>query len=135
MLSITETAEGKNKTAAFFAENSATSIFAKSEQQQQQGQQPNTCKAVNESETTHPPHQPTFCRVPLQHHSEGYLQFGDYKLMQTLGEGEFGKVKLAIDGNGQEFAVKFIKKSLLTNPEFKSKLYREIEVMQVHNFQ
>lgn len=52
--------------------------------------------------------------------------------MQTLGEGEFGKVKLAVDGNGQEYAVKFIRKSLLANPDFKAKLYREIEIMQVN---
>ncbi|KAI3660918.1 hypothetical protein MP638_004694 [Amoeboaphelidium occidentale] len=64
----------------------------------------------------------------------GQLTFGEYHLLQTLGEGEFGKVKLAINQKGRKFAIKFVKKSILTSDNRKEKLWREISIMQELNY-
>ena len=60
-------------------------------------------------------------------------KFGDYILGQTLGEGEFGKVKMGWkkDGGGVQVAIKLIRKeSLGTNPSRLPKIYREIAILR-----
>ncbi|KZF22016.1 kinase-like protein, partial [Xylona heveae TC161] len=59
-------------------------------------------------------------------------KFGDYILGQTLGEGEFGKVKIGWKKeNGIEVAVKLIRReSLGTNPSRLPKIYREISILR-----
>ncbi|KAI9892750.1 MAG: hypothetical protein M1814_001170 [Vezdaea aestivalis] len=60
------------------------------------------------------------------------VKFGEYILGQTLGEGEFGKVKMGWkrDG-GVQVAIKLIRKeSLGTNPSRLPKIYREISILQ-----
>ena len=60
------------------------------------------------------------------------LKFGEYLLGNTLGEGEFGKVKLGWKSDGTvEVAVKLIRReSLGTNPSRLPKIYREISILQ-----
>jgi hypothetical protein len=59
-------------------------------------------------------------------------KFGPYLLLQTLGEGEFGKVKLGLHGEwGEEVAVKLIRRGNVDNAVRLSKVEREIEVLKV----
>ncbi|KAF8488746.1 hypothetical protein JB92DRAFT_2820279 [Gautieria morchelliformis] len=59
-------------------------------------------------------------------------KFGPYLLLQTLGEGEFGKVKLGLHGQwGEEVAVKLIRRGNIDNPLRMSKVEREIEVLRI----
>ncbi|KAF2720471.1 Pkinase-domain-containing protein [Polychaeton citri CBS 116435] len=60
------------------------------------------------------------------------VKFGDYVLGQTLGEGEFGKVKMGWkkDG-GVQVAIKLIRKeSLAGNTTRLPKIYREISILR-----
>ena len=59
-------------------------------------------------------------------------KFGDYILGQTLGEGEFGKVKLGWKKDGSaQVAIKLIRReSLGTNPSRLPKIYREISILR-----
>ncbi|KAI9206377.1 kinase-like domain-containing protein [Polychytrium aggregatum] len=57
--------------------------------------------------------------------------FGPYRLLQTVGEGEFGKVKLAIHTQtNKEVAVKLIKKDKIESPSRRAKLMREISILE-----
>jgi len=60
------------------------------------------------------------------------VQFGDYVLGQTLGEGEFGKVKLGWKKDGSsQVAIKLIRReSVATNPSRLPKIYREISILR-----
>lgn len=72
------------------------------------------------------------------------VHFGDYLLLQTLGEGEFGKVKLGVHKEwGEEVAVKLIKRDKVgthdghlritgpsTDPSKMSKVEKEIRVLK-----
>eukprot|EP00158_Paraphelidium_tribonemae_P006401 Partr_v1_DN27804_c1_g1_i3_m22595 putative serine threonine protein kinase len=69
----------------------------------------------------------------------GQLYFGRFKLGQTLGEGEFGKVKLALAVSAghvdrapsTEFAIKFVRKNILNSSHNRrDKLEREISIMR-----
>ena len=56
---------------------------------------------------------------------------GKYILIDTLGEGAFGKVKLAIDEKtGHEYAVKIMDKSHIQANELTVQVRREIAVMK-----
>ncbi|KAL3469652.1 serine/threonine protein kinase [Aspergillus californicus] len=58
--------------------------------------------------------------------------FGQYILGQTVGEGEFGKVKLGWKRDGSiEVAIKLIRRDTLgTNPNRLPKIYREIAILR-----
>ena len=59
-------------------------------------------------------------------------KFGPYLLLQTLGEGEFGKVKLGLHSRwGEEVAVKLIRRGNVDGTVRMSKVEREIEVLKV----
>ncbi|RMD42254.1 hypothetical protein DV735_g2872, partial [Chaetothyriales sp. CBS 134920] len=60
------------------------------------------------------------------------VQFGDYILGQTLGEGEFGKVKLGWKRDGStQVAIKLIRRDSVQNhPGRLPKIYREISILQ-----
>ena len=59
-------------------------------------------------------------------------RFGPYLLLQTLGEGEFGKVKLGLHMQwGEEVAVKLIRRGNIDSSVRMSKVEREIEVLRV----
>ncbi|KIY48544.1 Pkinase-domain-containing protein, partial [Fistulina hepatica ATCC 64428] len=58
-------------------------------------------------------------------------KFGPYLLLQTLGEGEFGKVKLGLHSQwGEEVAVKLIRRGTIDTVVRMSKVEREIEVLR-----
>ncbi|KAI9853073.1 MAG: hypothetical protein M1838_001574 [Thelocarpon superellum] len=59
-------------------------------------------------------------------------RFGEYILGQTLGEGEFGKVKMGWKKEGGvQVAIKLIRReSLGTNPTRLPKIYREISILR-----
>ncbi|KAI8984603.1 kinase-like domain-containing protein, partial [Mycotypha africana] len=58
--------------------------------------------------------------------------FGPYLLLQTLGEGEFGKVKFGIEiKTGQEVAIKLIRKDSIDSTSRMTKVEREISVLRV----
>lgn len=61
------------------------------------------------------------------------LFFGNYQLLHTLGEGEFGKVKLCVHSQrwGEEVAIKLIKKGSIENAARHLKVQREIDVLKV----
>ena len=62
-------------------------------------------------------------------------KFGPYLLLQTLGEGEFGKVKLGLHCQwGEEVAVKLIRRGNVDSSVRMSKIEREIEVLKVSGF-
>jgi protein-serine/threonine kinase len=61
-------------------------------------------------------------------------KFGPYLLLQTLGEGEFGKVKLGLHCQwGEEVAVKLIRRGNVDSTVRMSKVEREIEVLRVRS--
>ena len=59
-------------------------------------------------------------------------KFGEYILGQTLGEGEFGKVKLGWKKDGSvEVAIKLIRReNLNANPTRLPKIYREVNILR-----
>lgn len=58
-------------------------------------------------------------------------KFGPYLLLQTLGEGEFGKVKLGLHNRwGEEVAVKLIRRGNVDGTVRMSKVEREIQVLK-----
>ncbi|GAA5930912.1 uncharacterized protein JCM15063_002493 [Sporobolomyces koalae] len=61
------------------------------------------------------------------------IYFGPYILLQTLGEGEFGKVKLGVHGErwGEDVAIKLIKRGNVDTAQRGEKVRREIEVLKM----
>jgi protein-serine/threonine kinase len=60
------------------------------------------------------------------------VKFGEYILGQTLGEGEFGKVKMGWKRDGSaQVAIKLIRKEAIgSNPNRLPKIYREIKILE-----
>ncbi|PVV05067.1 hypothetical protein BB560_000416 [Smittium megazygosporum] len=57
--------------------------------------------------------------------------FGKYLLLQTIGEGEFAKVKLALQlETGDEFAIKLVRKDWIDTEQKLEKIEREISVLK-----
>ncbi|KAI9885355.1 MAG: hypothetical protein M1823_002864 [Watsoniomyces obsoletus] len=67
-----------------------------------------------------------------RHGGRTELRFGDYVLGRTLGEGEFGKVKMGWkQADGVQVAIKLIRKEALgTNPTRLPKINREIHILK-----
>lgn len=75
---------------------------------------------------------PAIAAYMREHPRRALLNFGPYVLLQTLGEGEFGKVKLGVHTEfGEEVAVKLIKRGNLDTEVRMSKVEREIDVLKV----
>ena len=59
-------------------------------------------------------------------------RFGQYAIIKTLGEGSFGKVKLAVHQvTGQKVALKIISRKKLTNRDMAGRVEREIQYLQL----
>ena len=59
-------------------------------------------------------------------------RLGQYKILQTLGEGSFGKVKLAVHQvTGQKVALKIILRRRLMVRDMAGRIEREIQYLQL----
>lgn len=59
-------------------------------------------------------------------------RIGQYNVVKTLGEGSFGKVKLAVHrGTGQQVALKIISRKKLISRDMAGRVEREIEYLQL----
>ncbi|KAI6252348.1 hypothetical protein MCOR29_010858 [Pyricularia oryzae] len=92
-----------------------------------------TSSAHDASEVASPPVVPT--QRSRQDHSsnrEKHTKFGEYILGNTIGEGEFGKVKLGWKSEGGvQVAIKLIKKDALgSNPNRMQKIMREVSILK-----
>lgn len=78
---------------------------------------------------------PSAVQYAASHPRRAIPKFGPYLLLQTLGEGEFGKVKLGLHTTwAEEVAVKLIKRNNIDSALRMSKVEREIEVLRVRRF-
>ncbi len=78
---------------------------------------------------------PAAVQYAASHPRRAIPKFGPYLLLQTLGEGEFGKVKLGLHTTwAEEVAVKLIKRNNIDSALRMSKVEREIEVLRVRRF-
>lgn len=75
---------------------------------------------------------PSVHAFKLAHPARPMIALGHYILLQTLGEGEFGKVKLGVHSDyGVEVAIKLIRRGTLEDEQCANKVEREIEVLRV----
>lgn len=75
---------------------------------------------------------PSVWTYKTAHPRRPMVGFGPYVLLQTLGEGEFGKVKLGVHTEyGVEVAIKLIRRGSLDDEVRASKVEREIDVLKV----
>ncbi|KAI0314956.1 hypothetical protein OF83DRAFT_396829 [Amylostereum chailletii] len=75
---------------------------------------------------------PAAQQYAASHPGRAIPKFGPYLLLQTLGEGEFGKVKLGLHTMwGEEAAVKLIKRHNIDSAVRMSKVEREIDVLRM----
>lgn len=59
-------------------------------------------------------------------------RIGQYNIIKTLGEGSFGKVKLAVHrSTGQQVALKIISRKKLISRDMAGRVEREIEYLQL----
>ncbi|KAI1886351.1 hypothetical protein AGOR_G00213100 [Albula goreensis] len=73
------------------------------------------------------------CRNSVASASDDHPHVGNYRLLKTIGKGNFAKVKLARHVlTGREVAVKIIDKTQL-NPTSLQKLFREVRIMKILN--
>lgn len=69
---------------------------------------------------------------PQREKSKIEQRIGAYKIIRTLGEGSFGKVRLAIhNGTGQQVALKIIPRKKLISRDMAGRVEREIEYLQL----
>ena len=62
----------------------------------------------------------------------GGTRIGQYSVKKTLGEGSFGKVKLAVHRvSGQEVALKIISRKKLISRDMAGRVEREIQYLQL----
>ncbi|KAJ7163482.1 kinase-like domain-containing protein, partial [Mycena crocata] len=75
---------------------------------------------------------PAVIAYVANHPNRPLPKFGAYYMLQTLGEGEFGKVKLGLHFKyGDEVAVKLIRRETADNEAKMAKIAREIEILDV----
>ena len=85
-----------------------------------------------------PPEHPTHPqrRPPNGHKTEAMSRtsqrLGQYQIVKTLGEGSFGKVKLAVHQvSGQKVALKIINRRKLVTRDMAGRIEREIQYLQL----
>ncbi|KAJ7057856.1 kinase-like domain-containing protein [Mycena amicta] len=75
---------------------------------------------------------PAVTAYVANHPNRPIPKFGAYYMLQTLGEGEFGKVKLGIHTKyGEEVAVKLIRREAVEKESRMAKIAREIEILDL----
>ena len=66
------------------------------------------------------------------HKPDAEHRLGQYNIIKTLGEGSFGKVKLAVHQvSGQKVALKIISRKKLNNRDMAGRVEREIAYLQL----
>lgn len=93
--------------------------------------QTSTTKAVDFS--TPPPVAPsTIMQESKSRDSKASQRLGQYTIVKTLGEGSFGKVKLATHQvSGQKVALKIINRKRLVTRDMAGRIEREIQYLQL----
>ncbi|KAF7289884.1 Non-specific serine/threonine protein kinase [Mycena indigotica] len=75
---------------------------------------------------------PAVTAYVANHPNRPIPKFGAYYMLQTLGEGEFGKVKLGIHVKyGEEVAVKLLRREAVEKESRMAKIGREIEILDL----
>jgi carbon catabolite-derepressing protein kinase len=70
--------------------------------------------------------------VPMREKVRNEQRIGAYNIIRTLGEGSFGKVKLAVHrSTGQQVALKIIARKKLISRDMQGRVEREIEYLQL----
>lgn len=70
--------------------------------------------------------------VPAREKVRTDQRIGQYNIVRTLGEGSFGKVRLAVHrGTGQQVALKIIARKKLISRDMQGRVEREIEYLQL----
>ncbi|XP_023681285.1 MAP/microtubule affinity-regulating kinase 3a isoform X5 [Paramormyrops kingsleyae] len=83
--------------------------------------------------TTRPGRSGARCRNSVASCTDEQPHIGNYRLLKTIGKGNFAKVKLARHIlTGREVAIKIIDKTQL-NPTSLQKLFREVRIMKILN--
>ncbi|XP_031656633.1 MAP/microtubule affinity-regulating kinase 3 isoform X6 [Oncorhynchus kisutch] len=83
--------------------------------------------------TTRPGHSGSRSRNSIASCADEQPHVGNYRLLKTIGKGNFAKVKLARHIlTGREVAIKIIDKTQL-NPTSLQKLFREVRIMKILN--
>lgn len=90
------------------------------------GPEPNGASSYN-APAPAPAHPPRSVRS-----SKGMERLGQYSVLKTLGEGSFGKVKLAVHSStGQKVALKIISRRKLVTRDMAGRIEREIQYLQL----
>ncbi|KAF1354734.1 kinase-like domain-containing protein, partial [Delphinella strobiligena] len=88
-----------------------------------------------EGSDTRPPQAPNpMAQVPRSSHGQSRMKtrLGQYDIVRTLGEGSFGKVKLAVHKvSGQKVALKIIARQKLVTRDMAGRIEREIQYLQL----
>ena len=104
-------------------------------QQQQQQQQPHATgndPVASSARTTNTAAAAMSSTPQRKERVKTEQRIGAYKVVRTLGEGSFGKVKLAIhNGTGQQVALKIIARKKLISRDMAGRVEREIEYLQL----
>jgi carbon catabolite-derepressing protein kinase len=104
-------------------------------QQQQQNQNQNQSqqqRQQQERQGRRAPSRPLAGIRPVHAESKSESRLGQYQIIKTLGEGSFGKVKLAIhEVTGQEVALKMISRKNVTSRDMAGRVEREIAYLQL----
>ena len=80
-------------------------------------------------QATRPPHPE---RLQTDSSQRASQRLGQYKIIRTLGEGSFGKVKLAVHQiTGQQVAFKIINRKKLVTRDMAGRIEREIQYLQL----
>ena len=70
--------------------------------------------------------------APAREKARTEQRIGAYNIIRTLGEGSFGKVKLAVHrSTGQQVALKIISRKKLISRDMQGRVEREIEYLQL----
>uniref|UniRef100_A0A3P8YGG7 MAP/microtubule affinity-regulating kinase 3 n=1 Tax=Esox lucius TaxID=8010 RepID=A0A3P8YGG7_ESOLU len=89
-------------------------------------------KSHSESKSGGRPNMPR-CRISVATTADEQPHIGNYRLLKTIGKGNFAKVKLARHVlTGKEVAVKIIDKTQLNSSSLQ-KLFREVRIMKLLN--
>jgi carbon catabolite-derepressing protein kinase len=91
---------------------------------------------VREEEHQAPPSQQQPAQQPSRSQTERRARepqyIGPYRVIKTLGQGSFGKVKLAVHRTtGQNVALKMISRKELVNRDMVGRVDREIQYLQL----